>query len=478
MSVIDAGPWIIASACMTLAVVHFRIWLNDRAARGQLGFCVVAVGVALFGLCELGLMRAETIERYARVLRLTHVPIFMMVVGIVVFIREHFGTGRPWLARASWAINAATLVVTIAFLPHGDFTRITTIDRVSYLGDTVSIARGDVSAWHWIGQAGFLVLAFFVVDAALPLWRSGDRRLMRRAVLVGGSLVLFVVFAAGEAALLFAGLVRLPHMGAPAFFPVLLAMGFELSDDVLRASRLSVDLQASQASLRESEARMRLAAAEAQELSGRLINAQEDERRRIARDLHDDLSQRLGVMSLQLDMLRQSPGMAPADAQIDRLAGDIRGVATEIHALSHRLHPAKLDQLGLATAARAWCRDLSSQSCLSMAFKAETLPATMAADTALCLYRILQETTRNIVRHSGASSATVTLGLAGTDLRLVVDDNGHGFDVERARRSGGLGLVSMHERVRSLDGTLTIESAPGRGTRVEANVPLATHAST
>jgi NarL family two-component system sensor histidine kinase LiaS len=100
------------------------------------------------------------------------------------------------------------------------------------------------------------------------------------------------------------------------------------------------------------------------------------------------------------------------------------------------------------------------------------VPANLAPDTALCLYRLLQETTRNVARHSGATSIEVTLAREGRDLRLVVRDNGRGCDVARAERSGGLGLVSMRERVRSLAGTLTIASSPGSGTRIEARVPI------
>lgn len=473
MSFIDAGLWMIASACVTLAFVHLRIWLSDRSAVGHLGFTVTAVGVACFGLCELAMLHAQTPERYGDVLRLIRVPIFMMVVGIVSFIGTHFRTGRPWLAHAAWIINLVTAVAVLATVPYGDFTRIDRIDQVTYLGVPVSIARGEVSVWHWVSQAGFLVITLFVVDASVPLWRTGDRRLRRRALLVGGTLVAFIVFAAGEAALMFAGVTERPLLSAPAFFPVLLAMGFELSDDVLLASRLTRELQASQASLRESEARLRVIATEAQRLSGRLIKAQEDERSRIARELHDDLSQRLGVLSLQIDLLRRAPDLSMATDQIERLSTDITGIATEIHALSYRLHPAKLDQLGLVTAARAWCRDLSGQSGLPISFTTRDVPDRLDADTSLCLFRILQETTRNVVRHSGASAGTVTLTARDGALHLAIEDDGHGFDVEQAQRAGGLGLVSMRERVRSLQGTIAIESRQGSGTRIEAIVPLA-----
>jgi|694.fasta_scaffold27405_4 signal transduction histidine kinase len=464
MNSVDVLQLVTASSCLTLALVHLRIWFGERTTSSHLGFAIVAVGVAGFALAEAGMARAATAEQFGAMLRLVHLPIFAMVVGIILFVRDLFRTARPWLAHVAWVSNLVTLAA-LGTSPYGDYVSIHSLERTTFLGSDVTVVSGETSAWHWVGQAGFVVLTVFVVDAAWPLWRSGDARLRRRATLIGGSLVLFVVFAAGEAALNFAGILQRPLLSAPFFFPVLMAMGFELSDDVLRASRLTRALQESESALRE-------VASEAQRLSGRLIHAQEEERSRIARELHDDLSQRLGVMSLQLDLLRRSTDVAARDTQVTRLASDIKGIATEIHALSHRLHPAKLDQLGLTTATRAWCRDIGVESGRLIDVRTEDVPANLAPDTALCLYRLLQETTRNVARHSGATSIEVTLAREGSDLRLVVRDNGRGFDVARAERSGGLGLVSMRERVRSLAGTLTIASSPGSGTRIEARVPI------
>jgi signal transduction histidine kinase len=221
---------------------------------------------------------------------------------------------------------------------------------------------------------------------------------------------------------------------------------------------------------------MRLVALEAQQLSGRLINAQEDERRRIARELHDDLSQRLAVMSVQLDLLRRSRANPESDASIEQLVTAVKSLSSEIHALSYRLHPAKLDQLGLVTAARGWCRDMAAHSGLAIDYRAHDVPADLPREAALCLYRILQETTRNVVRHSGASAASVELFTQTDGLHLVVKDDGCGFDAGVARL-GGLGLVSMRERVRFAGGRLVIDSRLAQGTRVEAIVPFEAAAS-
>jgi signal transduction histidine kinase len=415
-------------------------------------------------------MRAATPERYGQVLRWAHVPIFVMVVGILWFVRAAFHHGRTWLAYAAAGVNALTLVVNFIQSPNADYQRLTAVVPVAFLGETVSVPVGQISAWHWVVQFGFLLLLVFVADASWSAWRAGGDT-GRRAAVFGITYSGFVVVGAVQAALLFAGLRAAPHLVALSSFPVLLLMGYDLSGEVLRAVRVTRQLQASEGSLRESERRMRAVAAEAQRLSGRLIDAQEDERRRIARELHDDLSQRLAVVSVQLDLLRRSGDHATMGAASDRIAAEVRSLASEIHAISHRLHPAKLEQLGLETAVRAWCRDLTAQAGLTVACEVEGVPRDLDPHVALCMYRLVQETTRNVVRHSGARSARVTLSAGPDGLRLEVADTGRGFDPAAGRATAGLGLVSMRERVRMLEGTLSIESQPEHGTRVTAVVP-------
>lgn len=472
MTWIDVTIWMVAAACMTLAAMHLRIWISDRRDRANASFALVAIGVAWFGLCELALVRADSTARYADTLQWTHVPIFMMVAGIASFVAVRMPGGRTWLAYAACAGNLLTLAVSLAWPPYADFVTLTGLRRVEYLGVTVAVPEGQTSAWHWVGQLSYLFLVLFVADASAALWRTGSPSARRRALALGGSIVLFVVLSAGQAALLYAGLIHVPHLGAPTFFPVLLVMGYELSGEVLAAARLARQLQESESSLRESEGRMRVAADEAQQISGRLIAAQEDERRRIARELHDDLSQRLGVMSVHLDLLRRARGAESHEGLVERVAGEIRSLSAEIHALSYTLHPAKLDQLGLVAAARAWCRDLSLQSGVEFAFSCDAVPDEIPPDAALCLYRILQEGTRNVVRHSGAAMARVHLVDDAGEVRLVIEDDGVGFDGGGAGAAGGLGLVSMRERTRLLGGRLAVESSRGSGTRISVSVPV------
>jgi PAS domain S-box-containing protein len=212
----------------------------------------------------------------------------------------------------------------------------------------------------------------------------------------------------------------------------------------------------------------------AREVSGRLIHAQENERRRIARDLHDDLNQQLALLLIEMELLGR--GRPPSESQhrqhMEQVAARIRGLCSEVHKLSYRLHPAKLDQLGLVAAARSLCRELSQQSGIRIDFGDRDVPGDIPPEVSLCLYRVIQESLQNLIRHSGAKEAGVQLEFASNELNLLIRDAGKGFDPVVIRSAGGLGLVSMEERVRLVHGAFAIRSRPGCGTQIEARVPL------
>ncbi len=218
----------------------------------------------------------------------------------------------------------------------------------------------------------------------------------------------------------------------------------------------------------------------ARELSGRLIHAQEDERRRIARELHDDLNQRLALLSVEMELLgRTSNGDGEERVQrLEQVATHIAELSSEVHKLSYRLHPAKLDQLGLVSAVRGFCREVTRQSAIKIEFTQTNVPRDVPREVALCLYRLIQESLQNILRYSRATAAGVRLAFEGDDLKLLITDSGVGFDVETARRKGGLGLVSMEERVRLVHGTIKIQSHPGFGTQITVTVPLSLNGET
>jgi PAS domain S-box-containing protein len=209
------------------------------------------------------------------------------------------------------------------------------------------------------------------------------------------------------------------------------------------------------------------------DLGGRLIEAQEEERRRVARELHDDFNQRLAVLSLELEQLgekiQKSVGLRDS---VRKLQTQAQEMAAEIHRLSYRLHPAKLDHLGLAPAMKSLCNELTESGRLRVEFHQTGFPATLNSDVTLCIYRIAQESLRNCVKHSGAESARVVLTRTRHAVRLLVSDNGCGFNTKTASMYKGLGFNSMKERLHILGGEFNVYSKPLRGTRIEVSVPL------
>ena len=212
------------------------------------------------------------------------------------------------------------------------------------------------------------------------------------------------------------------------------------------------------AALLFQRAQRRRAEEEAVGLSGRLITAHEDERRHLARELHDDLTQRLA--RLAIDAARM-PGMHK----------DLVRLSEDVHALSYRLHPALLDDLGLVEALRAECDRVGRDGALRVEVDASGVPDELPDETSLCLFRVAQEALSNVARHAHASAVTVLLSSRRRGLQLAVSDNGSGFDPARTSDHASLGFAGMRERVRLLRGELDIESTPGRGTTVVAWVP-------
>jgi PAS domain S-box-containing protein len=209
------------------------------------------------------------------------------------------------------------------------------------------------------------------------------------------------------------------------------------------------------------------------DVSRRLIEAQEQERNRIARELHDDIGQRLALLAVELEQLHQAPSDLP---EVRRRMGELQKqaseIASDVQSLSHELHSTRLEYLGPVAAMRDLCQELGEQTKVKVDFKSQDLPSPLLPDISLCLFRVLQEALRNAVKHSGARH--VEVGLWGTpdEIHLAVSDRGIGFDSEAAKESRGLGLVSMKERLKLLKGTISIESQPNRGTTIHARVPF------
>jgi PAS domain S-box-containing protein len=208
-------------------------------------------------------------------------------------------------------------------------------------------------------------------------------------------------------------------------------------------------------------------------VGGRLIEAQEQERSRIARDLHDDIGQRLVLLATELEQFHQDPSNLPeVRSRMGGLQERTSEIASDIQTLSHELHSAKLEYLGIAAAMRGFCREFGEQQKVEIDFKSPDLPSPLSPNISLCLFRVLQESLRNSAKHSGVRHVEVRLWGTSDEIHLAVSDSGAGFDSAAARESRGLGLISMEERLKLLDGTLSIESQLQRGTTIHARVPL------
>jgi PAS domain S-box-containing protein len=211
-----------------------------------------------------------------------------------------------------------------------------------------------------------------------------------------------------------------------------------------------------------------------QDMSGRLITAHEEERSRIARELHDDLSQRMALLQIGLEQFEQNPTGHPSEIRknVHYLTEIAEEVSSNIHDLSHRLHPPKLDVLGLLPSLAGFCKEFSELHHIQVQFAHHDVPGNIPKDVTLCLFRIAQEALRNVVKHSGAVQAKVELLGLGHRMELCVSDTGVGFDPESVKGGEGIGLVSMRERLRLIEGDLTIESVSPHGTRIRARAPL------
>jgi PAS domain S-box-containing protein len=231
--------------------------------------------------------------------------------------------------------------------------------------------------------------------------------------------------------------------------------------------------------LREQEALLRVSFERIRDLAGRLIVAQEGERKRIARDLHDDINQQLAGLSISLSGLKRrlaSFDRTALEELLTTLQQRTINLADSVRRLSHDLHPVVLQQVGLTAALESYCAEFKEHHGIDVIFLAAGDVTAVNPDAALCLFRAAQETLRNVAKHAGAHRVQVALSREGDQLTLTIVDDGAGFDQARVRRSGGgLGLVSIEERARLLHGSVRIASGVERGTAVRVAIPAAAH---
>jgi PAS domain S-box-containing protein len=209
------------------------------------------------------------------------------------------------------------------------------------------------------------------------------------------------------------------------------------------------------------------------EMNQKLIISQERERTRIARELHDDIGQRLTVMTAELELLRQDPELhSKVYDRLAELRDQTSEIVSDIQALSHSLHSSKLEYLGMAVAMKSFCREFGEHQKMEIDFQSRDLPGPIPPDIALSLFRVLQEALHNSAKHSGEKHVEVRLWGSADQIDLTVRDCGVGFEVEAAKESWGLGLINMQERLKLVNGQLSIESQPSGGTTIHAQVKL------
>ncbi len=233
---------VIAAAASLLGLLHFARWAMDRSARADLTFSIVAFAFVGVAVTEIGTMQSGSPEEWGLWIKWCHLPLAILIIGTVVFVRQYLGTGRTWLAAAIILLRLLILAINFFSDPNINFERIDTIGRIPFMGELVTVVgESTTGRWQMLGTLASLLLAVFVLDAAISLWRRGGADDRRRAVVIGGGVFLFVTVAAIYVQSVVWGVAHLPLLITPCFLPTLLAMGFELSRDSLRASRLARD---------------------------------------------------------------------------------------------------------------------------------------------------------------------------------------------------------------------------------------------
>ncbi len=240
-----------------------------------------------------------------------------------------------------------------------------------------------------------------------------------------------------------------------------------IAQDITQRQRSEEELRASRAALRSSQEELRA-------LTAGLLAAQEEERRRVSRELHDDLNQKLAMLAIDVEVLEQQMALSPEPLrdQLRSLKNRVVGLSDDVRRMAYQLHPWVLEHLGLDVALRTYCAEFSKREGIKVRFVHSQLLEPPPPDVAFCLYRVVQEGLRNVARHSGSTRATVTLRATRGSIHLSVSDFGAGFDPGLVKRKGGLGFISMEERVRLVRGAFSVKSCPGGGTRIAVRVPL------
>jgi PAS domain S-box-containing protein len=246
-----------AGACFVLAGVCFVIWCKQRESWPHLLFSFSAVSAGVIALIERAMLHVQTVEQYGALIRWVHVPVWVLILSFVAFVRLYLRAGRPWLAWSIYGVRTLVLILNFILTPNINFRAITGIRHFSlWGGETVCAPIGVPNPWGLLSSVSLLLLLIFFVDATLTVWRRGEKQ---RALLVGGSII-FGAIMAWHVPLVIWGIISVPFFFSFAYSGMVLVMGYELSNDMLRAARLAGELEASQTALRKTEQAMDIAA--------------------------------------------------------------------------------------------------------------------------------------------------------------------------------------------------------------------------
>ena len=366
----------------------------------------------------------------------------------------HLGMGRFWTN----ALAELTIVPAIVICSSNGISRIRTISLARW-GEAALLALGTVLVAVLVfglqGLSPATTPALLYVPLPFLLWAAARFDL-------GGLSLSLLFLALISTWYTIHGREPFPYASLPQNILSLQVLFCTVAVPLMFLSAVMAEARRAQESLRR--------------ISGSLIAAHEEERSRIARELHDDLSQQMALLQIGLEQFERGGTRPSSEARekVHNLTEIAEQVSSNIHDLSRRLHPSKLDVLGLLPSLAGLCKEFSNTHHLQVQFAHHDIPKEIPKDVTLCLFRIVQEALRNVVKHSGAAQAKVELLGIGDRIELCVSDTGVGFDPASAHC--GIGLVSMRERLRLIEGELTVESASPHGTRICARAPLpATH---
>src|SRR5437660_5395421 len=248
-----------ATPCLTLAGFYCVVWSKQRENSVYLLLSCMATAAAAIAVFELAMMHADTVEQYQALVRWIHVPVWVLVVSFVIFVRLYLHAGRRWLAWSICGLRTLVLILNFIFTSSINYRQITGLRRFSWGGEIISVPIGVANPWGLLSSVSLLLLLIFFVDATITVWRRGDRR---RALVVGGALILGGILA-WQVPLVIWGIINIPFFLCFAYSGIVVAMGYELSSDITRPAQLARSLKASQAALRKSEQDMEVAALEA-----------------------------------------------------------------------------------------------------------------------------------------------------------------------------------------------------------------------